>query len=212
MSTATRPRVTSRNAVAYRVRLFDTWGNARDGWEVNDVHNGPVIRLPYGGGVRAMIRAMREAGLVWDSRRMMPLGEAMSSSPYMGGHIDLCQRDGKPVGQLERLEMDPETLLRRAGVRVTSYALAVASGEAALSGSDLKGKAAKYGGKYARTRVAVVRALQAGGWIVVRELGGRLALRERVPDGAMVGKPCAVSREVWDLRRETVAHRHGLTT
>jgi hypothetical protein len=99
----------------------------------------------------------------------------MRSSPYMGGHVDLCEANGKPVGQLERIDhLDPLTILRNAGVRVTPYALEVAEGFASLSGNDLKGKAAKYGASYAGTRAEVVRAMQGAGWYVVRHTSGTL--------------------------------------
>jgi hypothetical protein len=68
--------------------------------------------------------------------------------------------------------------LREAGVRCTPYALGVAEGWQSLSGADLKGKASRYGASYHRTRLAVVAALEAKGWAVVRLPLGKLELRE----------------------------------
>lgn len=200
MSTATATATrTCRDAIAYRVLLHDTWGNARDGWEVNQSREAGTIRLPHGGGARAVIRALRDLGLVWDASRMAPLGSAMRSTPYVGGHVDLCESNGKPVGHLERLHLDPETVLRRAGIRVTDYALDVLEGRAALSGADLKGKAAKYGASYAGTRAACVAAWEAAGGCVVRARSGRLSLAPFPPSGASLGRACAASSRVYDL-------------
>lgn len=95
----------------------------------------------------------------------------------------------------------PADILRDAGVRVTSYALAVAEGRQALSGADIKGKASRYGGSYHRTRCEVVKSMEGAGWVVVRLPSGRVELRDIVPDGATIGKPCAVSSHVWNLLR-----------
>lgn len=92
-------------------------------------------------------------------------------------------------------------ILRAAGVRCTPYALAVAEGRQSLSGADLKGKASRYGGSYHATRCGVVLALAGVGWCVVRLPSGRVELRAGVPDGATIGKPCAVSDTVWNLPR-----------
>jgi hypothetical protein len=95
----------------------------------------------------------------------------------------------------------PADILTAAGIRCTPYALAVAEGRQSLSGADLKGKASRYGGSYHATRCAVVAALEAKGWAVVRLPSGRVELRDKVPEGATIGKPCAVSPTVWNLPR-----------
>lgn len=50
-------------------------------------------------------------------------------------------------------------VLRQEKIRCTPYALAVANGQAALSGADLRGKARRYGASYFATRHKVVKAL-----------------------------------------------------
>ena len=95
----------------------------------------------------------------------------------------------------------PVDVLRAEGVRCTPYALAVAEGRQSLSGADLKGKASRYGGSYHATRCEVVKAMEGAGRCVVRLTSGRVELRDSVPDGATIGKPCAVSATVWNLPR-----------
>lgn len=84
----------------YTVLLHDTWGNARDGWEVNQSFKNGTITVEKSTAPE-IIRALRDLGLNYDSSRMAPLGRAIRSSPYMGGHIDLNERNGKPLGFLE---------------------------------------------------------------------------------------------------------------
>lgn len=59
--------------------------------------------------------------------------------------------------------------------RAGSYAWDVAMGAQRLSGSDLRGKASRYGAQYARTRSKVLRILKDAG--LAREAKGPHGLR-----------------------------------
>jgi hypothetical protein len=87
--------------IRFKVLLHDTWGNAKDGWHVNQSFNKGIIEVEEA-TPRRIIKALRDLGLVYHSRAMAPLGRAIRTTPYMGGHIDLCTRNGKPVGFLEK--------------------------------------------------------------------------------------------------------------
>lgn len=89
----------------FRVMLHETFGNSYSGWEVNQSFSKGTIRVDRA-DARSIIKALRDLDLIYDSRKMAPLGRAIRTTPYMGGHIDLCQRNGKPVGFLEKIEDD----------------------------------------------------------------------------------------------------------
>lgn len=70
--------------------------------------------------------------------------------------------------------------LEAAGIRIRyagadTYAVAVALGRARLSGADLRGRGRAYGGRYARIRGRVIRALEGAG--VAREERGPRGFR-----------------------------------
>lgn len=87
----------------FTILTHDTWGNAREGWDVNQSYSHGTITVDAV-TPRKLISAMREAGLTYNSKRMACLRSAIRSTPYMGGHIDLMERNGKPVGFLQREE------------------------------------------------------------------------------------------------------------
>lgn len=101
---------------------------------------------------------------------------------------------------------DARKILKENGVRATKYAIRVARGHANLSGTDLKGKAANYGGSYARTRQNVVEAMQQEGWDVVRWIDdyGKLELVYDLPNNATPGRACACSKIVWNARKREI--------
>ena len=84
----------------FKVLIHETYGNTKDGWEVNQSHNAGFIEVDEA-TPRKIIRALRDIGVIVDARRIQPLGQAIRSTPYMGGHIDITHRNGKPLGFLE---------------------------------------------------------------------------------------------------------------
>jgi hypothetical protein len=86
--------------IKFRVYTFDTCGNARDGFEVNDRFSHGEIEVSDC-SPRVVFKALREASLVVDSKKVC-IGSG--SGNYMGGHLDIeMRRNGKPLGFLERV-------------------------------------------------------------------------------------------------------------
>ena len=51
----------------YRLYTYDLWGNARDGYDVNDVYRtGVVIELPDDASDYLINRRLGERGITWD--------------------------------------------------------------------------------------------------------------------------------------------------
>jgi hypothetical protein len=48
----------------YQICTYDVWGNARDGWDVNDVRPGPVVAIDDARSDAQVIRALRAAGII----------------------------------------------------------------------------------------------------------------------------------------------------
>lgn len=57
--------------------------------------------------------------------------------------------------------LDPVAHSRAAGLAIGTYQLAILNGSRCISGADLKGKAKKYGGHYARSRGALFARMSA---------------------------------------------------
>jgi hypothetical protein len=96
-------RALGASVYAFQVQTHHGVCRTREGgWESSDMttHGTIVVDKVE---ARTLIRAMRGLGLVYDGRRMASLSRAIRSTPYMGGHIDLETRTGKPAGHLRRL-------------------------------------------------------------------------------------------------------------
>ena len=73
----------------YRLYTYDLWGNARDGWEVNDVYaQSTVIEVDESTSDRAINRRLRAHGVRWNH-------EAIGYTLY--GET----KTGKPVCELK---------------------------------------------------------------------------------------------------------------
>ena len=81
--------------------VHETYGNKRDGFEVNQSYNKGVIEVKdY--SARSVFKAIREKDFVLDSRRVCIGGQ---TNNYMGGHIDIVERhSGKPLAFLQRVD------------------------------------------------------------------------------------------------------------
>lgn len=86
--------------IKFRVYTFDTCGNARDGFEVNNRFGHGEIEVSDC-SPRVVFKALRDLGLTVDGKKVC-IGKG--SLNYMGGHLDIEMRgNGKPLGFLERV-------------------------------------------------------------------------------------------------------------
>jgi len=84
------------------------------------------------------------------------------------------------------------------------YQRALVQGEQNWSGSDLRGKASKYGGRYAASRAALLeRLVDAGIAFLERVERGRLKLRFGRPVGNYVEDRCNCGR-AWKKGQPTI--------
>lgn len=92
-------------SVSFKVIIHTSvWKDRDGGWDVNDSRTVGTITVNEV-NAKSIIKALRnDLNLIYESRKMRPLGQAIRSSPYIGGHIDLVHLNGRPAGFLERLE------------------------------------------------------------------------------------------------------------
>ena len=78
----------------YRIAVCDTWGNAREGFWVNDVHyTGRTVLLPEDASDRLINRRLEVSGIEWDGDPEYSLYGAV-------------KRNGRPVLQLHPLDIE----------------------------------------------------------------------------------------------------------
>ena len=104
MATKKAEKLPATKMLTYEIYRYDVWGNARDGWEVNDVWRThakihvickrkrynvgtPQEFSTYAPTDRQLNRALGARGLLWDGETEHTLFAAR-------------KRDGKPVGEL----------------------------------------------------------------------------------------------------------------
>ena len=81
----------------WRVFSLDVWGNARDGYEVNDRSGIGKVRLPDDATNEQIVRALKDAGIL---RKTVRMSQIAIDGDDMFISIDQA-KDGKPVFQLE---------------------------------------------------------------------------------------------------------------
>lgn len=81
----------------YRIFTYDLWGNARDGWDVNDVYPGPVVRIADARIDAKVARALRAAGVIGRHVRTASLDMDGDETVYV-------MRRGRPVCELRPVE------------------------------------------------------------------------------------------------------------
>ena len=82
----------------WRVFSLDVWGNANDGYEVNDRSGVGTIQLPEEFTDAQLIRALKDAGIV---RKTIRMSQVAIDGDDTWISIDDA-KDGMPVFQLER--------------------------------------------------------------------------------------------------------------
>lgn len=85
----------------YEVFSLDVWGNAEDGFEVNDLFRIDTIELPEAATDDQILAALEESGNI--NAGSSPLANV--DDPGDGDLITIEQKsDGRPVLQLRRVE------------------------------------------------------------------------------------------------------------
>jgi len=78
----------------YQICTYDVWGNARDGWDVNDVRPGPVAAIDDARSDAQVIRALRAAGII-GRRQTRSFAVDGDETVYVSEY-----RTGRPVCEL----------------------------------------------------------------------------------------------------------------
>lgn len=87
------------DTVTFGVYTLDVWGNARDGYEVNDrSYTGSRVRLSADGTKADLLRALKEEGLVKKTARTSQMEVDDSNWPY-AVYINAA-KDSKPIFEL----------------------------------------------------------------------------------------------------------------
>lgn len=85
----------------YRVVSYDVWGNAKDGYEVNDTYpTGLSVELPANPSDREIMQALKEVGYIKKSTRLAQL--MIDGEPRFSFYVDEA-KDGRPLCELRRV-------------------------------------------------------------------------------------------------------------
>jgi hypothetical protein len=87
-------------SVTFKVYTLDVWGNARDGYEVNDrSYTGSKVTLAESGTAGDILRALKDEGLVKKTARVAQMDIDDSNWPY-AVYVNAA-KTSKPVFELE---------------------------------------------------------------------------------------------------------------
>lgn len=94
-----RRSVRNSDSVTFKVYTLDVWGNAKDGYEVNDrSYTGSKVTLSSSGTKADLLRALKDEGLVKKTARVAQMEVDDSNWPYFVS-VDAA-KTSKPIFQL----------------------------------------------------------------------------------------------------------------
>lgn len=78
------------------INYFDVWGNAREGFEVNDVSRHTLTgKIPE--SPQAVLRLLKQNGIIQKTTRI----RSFSEIDFQCSAIELTERNGRPFGRIE---------------------------------------------------------------------------------------------------------------
>jgi hypothetical protein len=78
------------------INYWDVWGNARDGWDVNDVSRHSLTgKIPE--SPQAVLRLLKQNGIIHKTTRV----RSFSQIDFQCSGIELTKRNGRPFGRIE---------------------------------------------------------------------------------------------------------------
>jgi hypothetical protein len=83
------------------INYFDVWGNAREGWEVNNLCEDAIVYFPDYPSKEEIIKKLKSIGWLKKSVRMASI---IDTGLGDGDFIDFEDRRGMPIFRLERNE------------------------------------------------------------------------------------------------------------
>ena len=92
----------------YKIVSYDVWGNAKDGWEVNDAHTtGYTCRIATDADDAAIVRALKRSG--WLKKTLKTKSVDFSYNDAIMGDASTPiyfgdARNGKPEGELRLVD------------------------------------------------------------------------------------------------------------